>query len=107
MADYDWRGDQYIERTFRFLEDLFRRWKEQRTTHTLSVVLFARVVYDELASSELGDDATILNVLPDGTVCQDFYQVLLQNEASTDFLHQLKTIRAQLNQFFGRLEAYQ
>ena len=107
MADYDWRGDQYIERTFRFLEDLFRQWKEQRTAHTLSVVLFARVIYDELSATELGEDAALLNVLPDGTVCQDFYQVLLQNEASTDFLHQLKTIRSQLNQFSARLETHQ
>ena len=45
MWDFDWNGELYFERALQFLKDLFKTWRDEKTQHQLTVVLFSRTTH--------------------------------------------------------------
>ena len=47
MWDFDLHGDLYFEKTVNgFLYELFTKWKEMKTNHEVTIVLFSRTFYE-------------------------------------------------------------
>ncbi|CAG8583025.1 7327_t:CDS:2, partial [Acaulospora colombiana] len=100
MWEFDEDGDLYYEKTVDgFFAELFRRLKENKTNHVISIVLFSRVFYDE--REDLMDDPELLDepsLMKDneGRWCKDFYKVIVDWETRSDWSTALKELKSEL-----------
>ncbi|KAG0374325.1 vacuolar membrane-associated protein iml1 [Mortierella sp. AD032] len=100
MWEFDEDGDIFFERViFGFLPQLFARWRGKRdgkaeleapTNHVVSIVLFSRIFYQEEEEARLRIDGypgnqTGLQRDDEGRYYQDFYKVVIDWEARTDW----------------------
>ncbi|KAG0223968.1 vacuolar membrane-associated protein iml1 [Actinomortierella wolfii] len=100
MWEFDEDGEIYFEKViFGFLPNLFSRWRGKRdgkaeletpTNHVVSIVLFSRIFYqgEEEARFHIGRDdksGTGLQRDEHGRYYQDFYKVVVDWEARTDW----------------------
>ncbi|KAG0256174.1 vacuolar membrane-associated protein iml1 [Actinomortierella ambigua] len=100
MWEFDEDGEIHFEKViFGFLPNLFSRWRGKRdgkteletpTNHVVSVVLFSRIFYqgEEEARFHIGQDdknGTGLQQDERGRYYQDFYKVVIDWEARTDW----------------------
>ncbi|KAI9355945.1 hypothetical protein DFJ73DRAFT_916836, partial [Zopfochytrium polystomum] len=99
MWEFTSDGDLYFEKCVNgFLPDLFNHWKRTGATHVVSIVLFARVFFDETGRSFLNDDES-LNVSPTGRLYQDFYRVVVEWESHVDWTPVLIPLKKEFIQF--------
>ncbi|KAH7914031.1 hypothetical protein BJ138DRAFT_1123902 [Hygrophoropsis aurantiaca] len=76
-------GERYNEKIVHcFLPELFTRWREAGTNHTVTIVLISRVHYD---TSELEYAAGPLRRDDDGKWYKDFYKVITDLEVIHDW----------------------
>ncbi|KAK5808903.1 hypothetical protein F5H01DRAFT_296867, partial [Linnemannia elongata] len=100
MWEFDEDGDIFFERViFGFLPQLFARWRGKRdgkseleapTNHVVSIVLFSRIFYQEEEEARFRidgypGDQTGLQRDDEGRYYQDFYKVVIDWEARTDW----------------------
>ncbi|KAF9903622.1 vacuolar membrane-associated protein iml1 [Linnemannia zychae] len=100
MWEFDEDGDIFFERViFGFLPQLFARWRGKRdgkteleppTNHVVSIVLFSRIFYQEEEEARFRidgypGDQTGLQRDEEGRYYQDFYKVVIDWEARTDW----------------------
>ncbi|KAI1300655.1 vacuolar membrane-associated protein iml1 [Mortierella claussenii] len=100
MWEFDEDGEIFFERViFGFLPNLFARWRGKRdgkteleppTNHVVSIVLFSRIFYQEEEEARFRIDGypggqTGLQKDEDGRYYQDFYKVVIDWEARTDW----------------------
>eukprot|EP00911_Craspedida_sp_UC1_P000675 UC1_evm3s517 len=132
MLRFDWSGNQYIEKVVLFVEEMLAKWEESGCAHELTLVLFARTFYgrpqvvDAIAVSEERNgkkQATTaaaaavaaaaaatsiveppLQRLPDGTVYEDWYEVVCHTEARPDSTGVVAALKARLDGFTDRAQ---
>ncbi|WFD34191.1 vacuolar membrane-associated protein iml1 [Malassezia cuniculi] len=80
MWEFDESGELYYEKLIHgFLPELYSKWQKIGTNHVVSIVLFARVFYEEsernLSTLPIERDAR-------GRKYQDFYKVILDLESN-------------------------
>ncbi|KAG0321882.1 vacuolar membrane-associated protein iml1 [Linnemannia gamsii] len=100
MWEFDEDGDIFFERViFGFLPQLFARWRGKRdgkseleapTNHVVSIVLFSRIFYQEEEEARFRvdgypGDQPGLQRDDEGRYYQDFYKVVIDWEARTDW----------------------
>ncbi|KAF9572963.1 vacuolar membrane-associated protein iml1 [Mortierella alpina] len=100
MWEFDEDGEIFFERViFGFLPNLFARWRGKRdgkselespTNHVVSIVLFSRIFYQEEEEARFRIDGypggqTGLQRDDEGRYYQDFYKVVIDWEARTDW----------------------
>ncbi|KAF8939254.1 vacuolar membrane-associated protein iml1 [Dissophora ornata] len=100
MWEFDEDGEIFFERViFGFLPNLFARWRGKRdgkselessTNHVVSIVLFSRIFYQEEEEARFRIDGypggqTGLQKDESGRFYQDFYKVVIDWEARTDW----------------------
>ncbi|KAF9274064.1 vacuolar membrane-associated protein iml1 [Mortierella alpina] len=100
MWEFDEDGEIFFERViFGFLPNLFARWRGKRdgktelespTNHVVSIVLFSRIFYQEEEEARFRLDGypggqTGLQRDDEGRYYQDFYKVVIDWEARTDW----------------------
>ncbi|KAF9918615.1 vacuolar membrane-associated protein iml1 [Lobosporangium transversale] len=100
MWEFDEDGEIFFEKViFGFLPNLFARWRGKRdgkselesaTNHVVSIVLFSRVFYQEEEEARFRIDGypggqSALQRGDDGRYFQDFYRVVVDWEARTDW----------------------
>ena len=75
-------GQLYMEKALKeFLPDLFSRWRDSGTNHTISIVMFARVALPESASGVFSGAVQ----RKDGSWCIDYYKVVEEWETRADW----------------------
>ena len=80
-------GELYFEKVVNgFLPQLFSKWKEVPCTHVLSIVLFARVHYNEKQDGVSDRDSS-------GRFYKDFYKVVVDNEFKSDWFPILRQLK--------------
>lgn len=122
MWDFDEDGEQYFEKAISgFLPELVRRWSKVPTNHVVSVVLFARVHYDEselhmLEESSLplrreephmsvnvgmgsAVSATATVTAPAPRWYIDYYKVIVDLESDCDWTKVLTTLKEEFYRF--------
>ncbi|KAF9198182.1 vacuolar membrane-associated protein iml1 [Haplosporangium sp. Z 27] len=100
MWEFDEDGEIFFEKViFGFLPNLFARWRGKRdgkseletpTNHVVSIVLFSRIFYQEEEEARFRVDGypggqTGLQKDEEGRYYQDFYKVVVDWEARTDW----------------------
>ena len=77
-----------------FLPELFRRWQELKVRHLVSIVLFTRMVYEDIRDEgQIKTQKTLAGAI---STSRDFYRVVVSDMASGEWA----TILAQLKQEF-------
>lgn len=56
MWEFDWSGDLYLEKTTQFCRQLFHEWREVNAAHEVTIILFARILYNEGVTQESLED---------------------------------------------------
>ena len=87
MWHFEEDGSMYAEKCDVFLADLFRHWAGNpadgaraslATNHSISIVLYGRVIYDEADSKNAGDEKAPPLIRDEhGQLYRDFYKVIL------------------------------
>ena len=102
MWDFDINGDLYFEKAINgFLTDLFEKWKIQKCSHDVTIVLFSRTFYD---SSDIKDFPESMRgcLIKDhysNRYYEDYYRVAVQNERYEDWSPILIRLRRLFNQY--------
>lgn len=96
----DTAGDLYFEKCMWFLRELFSRWREESTTHDVTIVVFSRVVYHVCDYSKF-PSAMRYCLLRDrkGRFYEDFYRIIVQNERYDDWTLQLPKLKQLFAQY--------
>ncbi|KAH8924894.1 hypothetical protein BT69DRAFT_1260891 [Atractiella rhizophila] len=83
MFEFDDDGTMYFERCVHvFLPSLFQKWEARRTSHSVSLVMFGRVRYDQ---AELGQVREPVTRDEDGQGgYKDFYKVVVDLDSHLD-----------------------
>jgi hypothetical protein len=109
MWEFSPSGNLYFEKAVDgFLAALWEKYDTFRATHAVTLVLFARLIYDSGSCSSSGGART-----PDGMPCRDFYRVIADSECpekfSVAFTIRLKqafaTFRDDLERYSSEAEA--
>lgn len=114
MWDFDEDGEVYLEKALTgFIPELLRRWRSVPTNHVLSIVLFARVWYEESELHML--DEVGLPVLREegdrGRYYIDYYKVIVDLESQSDWKEVISMLKEEVFRFqhdillIGRPEA--
>ncbi|PWZ00659.1 hypothetical protein BCV70DRAFT_174985, partial [Testicularia cyperi] len=83
MWEFDEDGEIYYEKALQgFIPELLRRWRDIPTNHVLTVILFARVHYDE---AELHMLEGPIRQQEDGRHYIDYYKVVVDLESNCDW----------------------
>ncbi|KZV77652.1 hypothetical protein PENSPDRAFT_621231 [Peniophora sp. CONT] len=84
-------GERYNEKIVHsFLPELFTRWKQAGTNHTVTIVLISRVFYDR---SEVDFAEGPLRKLEDGRWYKDFFKVITDLEVVYDWQPTLVSLK--------------
>ncbi|CAO1632925.1 unnamed protein product [Sympodiomycopsis kandeliae] len=103
MWDFDEDGEIYYEKAINgFIPELLKRWRSIPTNHVISVILFARVWYDESELSMLQDAALPVRKEdgPPGRHYVDYYNVIVDLESNCDWTE----VTAMLKEEFFRFQ---
>jgi hypothetical protein len=86
MWQLDWNGSQFIERATDFIGELLEKWNKHKCTHTVSIVLFSRLVYHDLDRSVMTpEQKRMLKYDPEhNTHFRDLYRLVLDDERRLD-----------------------
>jgi hypothetical protein len=81
-----------------FLPELFKRWRELKVKHLVSIVLFTRMIYDQRKHADSaisGPDAIEPHYREPGTATtsKDFYRVVVSDMASGEWASILSQLR--------------
>ena len=75
-------GELYFERFINgFVRPVLQRWREDDTSHSLSIIFFTRTFVDKQAAEQLKDG---LNVDAEGRVYRDLFKMVVENQALSD-----------------------
>lgn len=100
-------GNQHIERTVMFLEELFAKWTEAKAQHWVTIVLFSRRVYP--VGTSLSEFAPALRPAirraPNQQLYRDYYQVAVQGVQSNVASDTMLRVKRELNRFDQLLHA--
>ncbi|KAL1915959.1 uncharacterized protein VTP21DRAFT_6347 [Calcarisporiella thermophila] len=105
MWEFDEDGELRFEKcVYGFLPQLFTRWKEHATNHSVTIILFARVYYDKdpVALSAIADEC-ILRDPRSGRAYKDFYEVVVENENRHDWNSIIVTLKEEFLKFQHRV----
>ena len=98
MWEFDEDGELYYEKALQgFLPELLRRWKEVPTNHVCSVILFARVHYDDLELHML--EGWPLRKDGKGRHYVDYYKVIVDLESNCDWGAVIQTLKEEFFRF--------
>lgn len=88
MWDFDEDGEIYYEKALSgFLPELIRRWRGANTTHVVSIILFARVFYDE-SEIHMLQEVSLPLLREEGRLNRwyiDYYKVIVDLESDCDW----------------------
>lgn len=86
MWQLDWNGSQFIERAADFIEELLEKWGKHKCTHTVTIVLFSRLVYRDLDRSIMTTEQldTLKYDQEHDTHFRDLYRVVVDGERQSD-----------------------
>ncbi|KAK4690095.1 SEA/GATOR complex protein SEA1/DEPDC5, partial [Tremellales sp. Uapishka_1] len=99
MWEFDEDGERYYEKVVHgFLPDLFRRWAATGASHLVTIILFARVYYDEEEVQYLEKHNLMLGLSTDhcGKWCKDFFRVAVDFEKRSDWTQALAEIKLRM-----------
>ncbi|KAJ3193213.1 vacuolar membrane-associated protein iml1, partial [Irineochytrium annulatum] len=102
MWEFDEDGELYFEKCVHgFLPELFSSWKRIGTNHVVSIVLFARIFFDEQQSEQMADDPDEMPLSRDSSnrLYRDFYRVVVDWETRTDWSQVLVPLKKEFIQF--------
>lgn len=109
MFEFEEDGELFYEKCiYGFLPELFERWKTGGTNHIVSIILFARVFYNEVepetpdkVDNLSPNDTSIHSLSRDasGRLFRDFYRVLIDWEVRSDWGTVLVPLRKRFMQF--------
>ncbi|PWN32837.1 uncharacterized protein FA14DRAFT_162096 [Meira miltonrushii] len=102
MWDFDEDGELYYEKALSgFLPDLIRRWQTGNTTHVISIILFARVHYDESELHMLQEVELPLRKEEGGKGRWyiDYYKVMVDLESDCDWQTALTMLKEEFFRF--------
>lgn len=102
MWDFDEDGELYYEKALSgFLPDLIRRWQTGNTTHVISIILFARVHYDESELHMLQELQLPLRKEDGGKGRWyiDYYKVMVDLESDCDWQTALTMLKEEFFRF--------
>ncbi|PWN28852.1 hypothetical protein BDZ90DRAFT_230860 [Jaminaea rosea] len=114
MWDFDEDGELYYEKALTgFIPELLRRWRSVPTNHVLSIILFARVYYDEDELHMLDEAALPVQRerCENGRWYIDYYKVIVDLESRTDWKEVISMLKEECFRFqhdillIGRPEA--
>ncbi len=98
MWEFDEDGQLYYEKALQgFLPELLKRWKEVPTNHVCSVVLFARVHYEESELHML--EGWPLRKDPQGRTYVDYYKVIVDIQSNCDWPKVMQTLKEEFFRF--------
>lgn len=103
MWESDEDGERYYEKALHgFLPELFQRWKDNQANHVVTIILFARVLYDESEVAylkTLGEAGTeaLMHDKHTGHY-KDFYKVLVDFETRPEWLSVMPILKQQMIQ---------
>ncbi|KAI9205484.1 uncharacterized protein BJ171DRAFT_61793 [Polychytrium aggregatum] len=101
MFDFEENGELYFEKCVSgFLPALFKRWKKSKTNHIVSIVLFARVVYENVSAESVLPDTYVRD--SSGRVYQDCYKVIVDWETRSDWSQILGKLKEEFIQYCKR-----
>lgn len=89
-----------------FLKELFQRWKEYHTNHSVTIIFFSRCFYPPLVADPFGGPAANLG-LPSSTMhvdskgrqYRDFFKIILDNETKKDWLPVLSLLKKEFRNY--------
>ena len=86
MWQLDWNGSHFIERAADFIEELLEKWGKHKCTHTVTIVLFSRLVYRDLDRSIMTTEQldTLKYDQEHNTHFRDLYRVVVDGERQSD-----------------------
>eukprot|EP00834_Sanchytrium_tribonematis_P000296 NODE_6_length_70510_cov_1.054395.p1 type:complete len:1398 gc:universal NODE_6_length_70510_cov_1.054395:35885-31692(-) len=112
LFDFAHDGDTYYEKMVSgIIPKLCKQWKDEKTNHRLTVVLFGRIILtedysDNLRYTESLLNSSILNLSATdierdflGRPCKDFYQILSLNSKTVDYKTLMTDIRKNVLNF--------
>lgn len=102
MWEFDEDGEIYYEKALSgLLPELIRRWQKANTTHVISVVLFARVFYNESEIHMLQEVALPLRREEEGKNRWyiDYYKVIVDLESDCDWPSVLTYLKEEFFRF--------
>ncbi|XP_028415172.1 GATOR complex protein DEPDC5-like isoform X2 [Dendronephthya gigantea] len=87
MWEFDINGDLYFEKTVNgFFVELFEKWKEMKCTHSVTIVYFSRLFYNENMLNNISEKRRIsLGCDYQGRLYEDIYQVVVHEERREDW----------------------
>ncbi|EGG06793.1 uncharacterized protein MELLADRAFT_86188 [Melampsora larici-populina 98AG31] len=85
MWTFEEDGSLYHEKAILFLEDLFSRWNKIGCNHLVTIVLFARVFYDEKDVDQIPEPVLIGD---DGRAYKDFYKAFVHSQKVLDHVRE-------------------
>ncbi|KAL7422858.1 vacuolar membrane-associated protein iml1 [Cryptotrichosporon argae] len=97
--EFDEDGERYYEKVLHgFLPELFSRWKATGASHLVTIILFARVYYDddEVGYMERHDLTLGLGKDYRGRWCKDFFRVIVDFERKADWNAALREIKLRM-----------
>ncbi len=95
---FDVDGSLFYEKAIgSFLPELFSRWYRQNTSHSVTIVLVSRVIYDEEDISF--PQAEIFNTDVENRKCRDFYNVIIDAQINPYWPSVLRKLKEQFFKF--------
>ncbi|KAI8912550.1 hypothetical protein EDD86DRAFT_201680 [Gorgonomyces haynaldii] len=95
MWEFDEDGEMFFGKCVHgFLPELFKKWKELGTNHVVSIIMFARILYNEQTTEglEFHKDAY-------GRLCRDYYRVVVDWETAQDWSQMLIPLKKEFIKF--------
>ncbi|KAI8806164.1 hypothetical protein BJ742DRAFT_855389 [Cladochytrium replicatum] len=105
MREFDEDGEVYFEKCVHgFLAELFARWRDLRSNHVVSIILFTRFSYrmndmDMKMPSKHVLAEHSMNVNESGVVYRDFYRVVVDWETRADWTQIITPLKHAFFQF--------
>ena len=98
MWEFDESGEIHYEKMLHgFLPDLQRRWEAVGSNHLVSIVLFARVWYEEADRAYLAEQP--VQFTPEGRMYIDYYKVVLDLQSSFHWPSAMRTLKEEFFRF--------
>nr|ODN85129.1 vacuolar membrane-associated protein IML1 [Cryptococcus depauperatus CBS 7841] len=96
---FDEDGERYVEKVVHgYLPELFARWEDKATSHVVTIIFFARILYndEEVEYLRKHNIADVLSQDHSGQWYKDFFKVGVDLERRNDWMSSLPEIKKQL-----------